>query len=212
MLKKTMTTVDFGGTERTEDYYFNLTRAEIMEMELTTEGGLVQMINRITAAQSQLELAKLFKQIICKSYGVLSPDGRKFIKNDAVLADFMSTQAYSDLYYKLASNGEAAAAFFEGILPEDMKEETKKVAPVNAQPGLKVLEDDLGFFPPYYAVNFVNADLIQSNPALAEVLSKLDGAIDEATMAAMNAQVDVDGMSAKEVAHQFLVDNGLIPA
>ena len=67
MLKKTMTTVDFGGTERTEDYYFNLTRAEIMEMELTTEGGLVQMINRITAAQSQLELAKLFKQIICKT-------------------------------------------------------------------------------------------------------------------------------------------------
>ena len=127
MLKKTMTTVDFGGTERTEDYYFNLTRAEIMEMELTTEGGLVQMINRITAAQSQLELAKLFKQIICKSYGVLSPDGRKFIKNDAVLADFMSTQAYSDLY-------------FEGILPENMKEETKKAAPVNAQPGLKVLE------------------------------------------------------------------------
>mgnify|MGYP000128142074 FL=1 len=52
----------------------------------------------------------------------------------------MSTQAYSDLYYKLASNGEAAAAFFEGILPEDMKEETKKAAPVNAQPGLKVLE------------------------------------------------------------------------
>lgn len=69
---------------------------------------------------------------------MLSPDGRKFIKNDAVLADFMSTQAYSDLYYKLASNGEAAAAFFEGILPEDMKEETKKAAPVNAQPGLKV--------------------------------------------------------------------------
>ena len=147
MLKKTMTTVDFGGTERTEDYYFNLTRAEIMEMELTTEGGLVQMINRITAAQSQLELAEFIRsfvaertQIICKSYGVLSPDGRKFIKNDAVLADFMSTQAYSDLYYKLASNGEAAAAFFEGILPEDMKEETKKAAPVNAQPGLKVLE------------------------------------------------------------------------
>lgn len=88
MLKKTMTTVDFGGTERTEDYYFNLTRAEIMEMELNTEGGFVQMINRITAAQSQLELAKLFKQILCKSYGVLSPDGRKFVKNEAVLADF----------------------------------------------------------------------------------------------------------------------------
>lgn len=73
MLKKTMTTVDFGGTERTEDYYFNLTRAEIMEMELTTEGGLVQMINRITAAQSQLELAKLFKQIICQELRCAEP-------------------------------------------------------------------------------------------------------------------------------------------
>ena len=137
MLKKTMTTVDFGGTERTEDYYFNLTRAEIMEMELNTEGGFVQMINRITAAQSQLELAKLFKQILCKSYGVLSPDGRKFIKNEAVLADFMATQAYSDLYYKLASNAEEAAAFFEAILPE---EEAKKADKQNPQPGLMVLE------------------------------------------------------------------------
>ena len=134
MLKKTMTTVDFGGTERTEDYYFNLTRAEIME------GGFVQMINRITAAQSQLELAKLFKQILCKSYGVLSPDGRKFVKNEAVLADFMATQAYSDLYYKLASNAEEAAAFFEAILPEDMKEEAKKADKQNPQPGLMVLE------------------------------------------------------------------------
>lgn len=140
MLKKTMTTVDFGGTERTEDYYFNLTRAEIMEMELTTEGGLVQMINRITAAQSQLELAKLFKQIICKSYGVLSPDGRKFIKNDAVLADFMSTQAYSDLYYKLASNGEAAAAFFEGILPGGHEGGDQEGRPCERPAGLKVLE------------------------------------------------------------------------
>ena len=140
MLKKTMTTVDFGGTERTEDYYFNLTRAEIMEMELNTEGGFVQMINRITAAQSQLELAKLFKQILCKSYGVLSPDGRKFVKNEAVLADFMATQAYSDLYYKLASNAEEAAACFEAILPEDMKEEAKKADKQNPQPGLMVLE------------------------------------------------------------------------
>ena len=76
MLKKTMTTVDFGGTERTEDYYFNLTRAEIMEMELNTEGGFVQMINRITAAQSQLELAKLFKQLLCPRPGAPRPDGR----------------------------------------------------------------------------------------------------------------------------------------
>ena len=76
--------------------------------------------------------------------------------------------------------------------------------------GLTMLEDDLSFFPPYYAVNFVDAELLESDPELAEVLSRLDGAIDEATMAAMNAQVDVDGMSAQEVAHQFLVEHGLV--
>ena len=75
--------------------------------------------------------------------------------------------------------------------------------------GLTMLEDDLSFFPPYYAVNFVDAELLESDPELAEILSRLDGAIDEATMAAMNAQVDVDGMSAQEVAHQFLVEHGL---
>ena len=76
--------------------------------------------------------------------------------------------------------------------------------------GLTMLEDDLSFFPPYYAVNFVDAELPESDPELAEILSRLDGAIDEATMAAMNAQVDVDGMSAQEVAHQFLVEHGLV--
>ena len=69
MLKKTMQTVDFGGTERTETYYFNLTKAEIMEMQLGTEGGFVEMIHRIVDAKSQLELTEMFKKIICKSYG-----------------------------------------------------------------------------------------------------------------------------------------------
>nr|DAT69839.1 MAG TPA: hypothetical protein [Caudoviricetes sp.] len=138
MLKKTMTTVDFGGTQRTEDYYFNLTKAEIMEMQLSTEGGFVQLIEKITAAKSQLELAKLFKTILCKSYGVLSPDGRKFIKNQAVLEDFMATQAFSDLYMELTTDTNKAADFFEQILPEDMKNGT--TAPAPAQPGLMVLE------------------------------------------------------------------------
>lgn len=138
MLKKTMQTVDFGGTERTETYYFNLTKAEIMEMQLGTEGGFVEMIHRIVDAKSQLELAEMFKKIICKSYGVLSPDGRKFIKNQAVLDDFMATQAFSDLYMELVGDDNKATAFFEGIMPEDMKNEEKPAAP--AQPGLTMIE------------------------------------------------------------------------
>ena len=95
MYKKTMETIDFGGTKRVEDYYFNLTAAELMEMQLSTEGGFKEMIERIVNAQNQTEMTELFKKMICKSYGVLSPDGRKFIKNQAVLEDFLATQAVS---------------------------------------------------------------------------------------------------------------------
>lgn len=138
MLKKTMTTVDFGGTERTEDYYFNLTKAEIMEMQLCTDGGFVETVKKIVEAKNQLELTRLFKKIICASYGVLSPDGRKFVKNQQVLDDFMATQAYSDLYIELLSgDGKAAEDFVNGILPKDLTNEAAKV-PVS-QPGLAVL-------------------------------------------------------------------------
>ena len=138
MLKKTMTTVDFGGTERTEDYYFNLTKAEIMEMQLCTDGGFVETVKKIVEAKNQLELTHLFKKIICASYGVLSPDGRKFVKNQQVLDDFMATQAYSDLYIELLSgDGKAAEDFVNGILPNDLTNEAAK-APVS-QPGLAVL-------------------------------------------------------------------------
>ena len=138
MLKKTMTTVDFGGTERTEDYYFNLTKAEIMAMQLCTDGGFVETVKKIVEAKNQLELTRLFKKIICASYGVLSPDGRKFVKNQQVLDDFMATQAYSDLYIELLSgDGKAAEDFVNGILPKDLTNEAAK-APVS-QPGLAVL-------------------------------------------------------------------------
>ncbi len=76
--------------------------------------------------------------------------------------------------------------------------------------GLTMLEDDLSFFPPYYAVNFVDEELLETDTELAEVLSLLDGKIDDKTMAAMNAQVDIDGMSAREVAHKFLLEQGLV--
>ena len=138
MLKKTMTTVDFGGTERTEGYYFNLTKAEIMEMQLCTDGGFVETVKKIVEAKNQLELTHLFKKIICASYGVLSPDGRKFVKNQQVLDDFMATQAYSDLYIELLSgDGKAAEDFVNGILPKDLTNEAAK--PPVSQPGLAVL-------------------------------------------------------------------------
>lgn len=118
MLKKTVTYIDFDGNERTEDFFFNLTEQEIAEMELSTEGGLGNFINKAVAAKSQVELIELFKKLILAAYGVKSADGRRFVKNDAVREDFMSTQAFSDIYMELVQDADKASAFFNGIVPK----------------------------------------------------------------------------------------------
>lgn len=125
MLKKTVTYTDFDGNERTEDFFFNLTEQEIAEMELSTEGGLGNFINKAVAAKSQVELIELFKKLILAAYGVKSADGRRFVKNDAVREDFMSTQAFSDIYMELVQDADKASAFFNGIVPKE-----KNKAPV----------------------------------------------------------------------------------
>ena len=120
MIKKTITYTDYNGVERKEDFYFNLTKAEIMEMEMSTKGGLAEMIQRIVAAQDQPAIIKIFKDLITKAYGVKSPDGKRFIKNDEVLDDFIQTEAFSQLFMELATNADEAAAFVNGIVPADM--------------------------------------------------------------------------------------------
>lgn len=119
MLKKTITYVDYNGTERTEDFYFNLTKAEILEMELSTEGGLQQMIEKIVSAQDLPALSKYFKKIILMSYGEKSPDGRRFIKNDQLKEEFSQTEAFSQLYMELATDDKLAADFINGVIPNE---------------------------------------------------------------------------------------------
>lgn len=128
MYKKVMTYVDFNGEERTEDFFFNLTQAEVTEMELTTEGGLKDKIERITKAKDVPEIIKLFKELILKAYGVKSPDGKRFIKSDKLSEEFAQTNAYSDLFIELASNSGSAAEFVNGILPNAPA--SSKVSPV----------------------------------------------------------------------------------
>lgn len=121
MIKKTMTFTDYNGNERTEDFYFNLTRAEIAKMEMSTLGGLAEQINRIIAAQDTPALIEIFENLIQKSYGVKTPDGRGFMKRPADLEAFMATEAYSNLFWELATNADAAAEFVNGIIPANMK-------------------------------------------------------------------------------------------
>lgn len=120
MLKKTITYTDYNGVERTEDHYFNLSKAEIMEMELSTTGGLAEMIKRIVAAQDQPAIIKIFKDLILKAYGEKSADGKRFEKKNGELAlAFAETEAYSILFMELATDADAAAKFVNGIIPAD---------------------------------------------------------------------------------------------
>lgn len=123
MLKKTIEYTDFNGTVRKEDFYFNLSKAEVMEMEMSKKGGLAEEIQRIVAAQDSPAIIQVFKDLLLKSYGVKSPDGRRFIKSKEIRDDFEQTEAYSILFMELATDADAAAKFVNGIVPADMVQE-----------------------------------------------------------------------------------------
>ena len=120
MLKKTITYTDYNGMERTEDFYFNLSKAEIMEMEMSTSGGLAEMIQRVVASQDAPSIIKIFKDLVLKSYGVKSLDGKRFEKSEKLTTEFAQTEAYSILFMELATDSDAAAKFVNGIIPADL--------------------------------------------------------------------------------------------
>ena len=120
MLKKTITYTDYNGTERTENFYFNLSKAELIEMELSTEGGLAEMMKRITEAKDAPAIIRLFKELVLKSYGVKSDDGRRFIKSEELSEGFSQTEAYAQIFMELATDDEAAAAFINNVMPKDL--------------------------------------------------------------------------------------------
>lgn len=120
MLKKTITYTDYNGVERKEDFYFNLSKAEIMEMELSTTGGLSEMIQRVVISKDTPSIMKIFKELILKAYGEKSADGKRFLKSPELSRSFEQTEAYSNLFMELATNAEAAAKFVNEIVPSDI--------------------------------------------------------------------------------------------
>ena len=126
MLKKTIKYTDYNGTDREETFYFNLTKAEIMEMEMGTVGGFAEMVQNIVNAQDTPSLIKIFKDLILRSYGEKSPDGRRIIKSDEISAAFAQTEAYSELFMELATDADKASEFINGIVPADIAAEAKK--------------------------------------------------------------------------------------
>jgi len=120
MLKRTISYEDFDGNKIAEDFYFNLTKSEMVEMELQHTGGLGEAMQRIIAANDTKALLVEFKNLILQSYGVKSDDGKRFIKTPEVVAEFTHSAAYDALFMELATSETAASDFIKGIIPRDM--------------------------------------------------------------------------------------------
>lgn len=128
MIKKTVTYEDYNGENRTETFYFHFTEAEILDMEMSTEGGFAERIQRIIDAKDQSALMKLIKKFVIDAYGVKSPDGKRFIKNDEVKAAFLECPAYSDIFMDMVTDDKLAAEFVNGVVPKNMKNRFAELA------------------------------------------------------------------------------------
>lgn len=124
MITKTIKYNDYNGVEREENFLFNLSKAELMEMELGVTGGLGETIKKIIATQDTPSIIKIFKELVLKAYGEKSADGKRFVKVDdngvPLSKAFSETEAYSILFMELANNAEEAAKFVAGIVPKDI--------------------------------------------------------------------------------------------
>jgi len=120
VLKKTITYLDLDGNPITEDFYFNLTKAELAEMQVITEGGMAGLLQEIIKSGDNQRILDHFKLIVRQSYGVRHEDGKQFIKSSELSQAFMNTNAYSELFVDLMTNPQGAAEFITGIVPADI--------------------------------------------------------------------------------------------
>lgn len=120
MLKRSITYTDYNGEVQTEDFYFNLSKADLAEMELSTPGGMVSFLNQIVSDKDGATIIKTFKMFIGKSIGIRSDDGRRFMRSDEITNNFLSSAAYEELFMELVTNANAGVEFITGIIPNDL--------------------------------------------------------------------------------------------
>lgn len=121
MLKKTIRYTDYNDVERTEDFYFNLSKAELMDMEAGTPGGYSAMLQNIVDSKDVPTLITIFKELILKAYGIKTPDGRRFMKSKEISEEFSQTEAFVNLYMELVTSDTAAADFMNAVIPKPEK-------------------------------------------------------------------------------------------
>jgi hypothetical protein len=125
MLKKTITFEDLDGNLITEDFYFHMSKAELVEWQLGREGGMEEHLREILANKNTSLILSTFKQILLKSYGVRSADNRSFVKSEQTTREFEGTDAFSQIYIELVSSAQAGVEFINGIMPKDISDKIK---------------------------------------------------------------------------------------
>lgn len=133
MLKKSVTYLDFNDKEVTEDFYFHLSKAELVELEVNTEGGLQETLQKIIDTEDNREIWNYFKKFVLLSYGQKSEDGKHFLKSDSLRLQFESTNAFDTLLMTLLEDGDEGASFFNGIMPKDLVDDAVKIAEAQAK-------------------------------------------------------------------------------
>jgi len=133
VLKKTITYKNLDGDEVTRDFYFNMTKMELAEMEVLKEGGFRQHLERIMKAQDRREVLTTFKELIAATVGRRSDDGERFEKSPQITNEFMQTDAYSELIISFFSDANAAVEFISGIMPKDLVDKVD-MAKIMAEP------------------------------------------------------------------------------
>lgn len=116
MYKITKKYTDYNGVEKEEDFYFNLSKADIIKMELSEDGGMDKRLERLVKTQDMKEAIKVFEGLVLMAYGVKTDDGR-FVKNDQIRADFVSSAAYSEIFTEIATDPDKATTFVNGVVP-----------------------------------------------------------------------------------------------
>lgn len=132
MLKRTITYEDYDGNQRTEDFYFNLSQAEIIKW-LTTSGDytLDKVLDKLAKERNGREIMRMFEELIVMSYGKKSLDGKRFDKSKEVKDEFLETEAYSVLFTEIVTDAKKAGEFINGIIPKKLAEDVLKIMEEN---------------------------------------------------------------------------------
>lgn len=127
MIKKVIKYIDYNDVEREETFWFNLSKSELSRMALMQDGDMAEKIREMVKAKDTKAIMQIFEDIISKSYGIKSDDGKRFMKSEEISRSFVESPAYDELYFELIQDGEKMAAFISALLPKDLAEEAKKL-------------------------------------------------------------------------------------